>query len=1278
MRLLLKRADGNEVSLTDNLPLDKIPRYAILSHTWGSNSDEVTYRDLMDGTGKDKVGYKKIQFCAEQAKRDGLDHFWVDTCCIDKSDPIEVQRSINSMFRWYRNATRCYVYLSNTSIADGERNSRQPEPAWDSILRGHRWFTRGWTLQELLAPASVEFFTEGGQRLGDKLSLATIIHEITGIPIPALLDNRLSRFDIEERFKWAEKRETTYEEDWAYCLLGIFGVFMLPNYGERKDYAVRRLRKEIEASERPGRPENRPNPSIMVPFSRDEDFVKRQALLDQMSQNCGKPGSRTALVGLGGVGKSQLAIEYAYRIPERSPKAWVFWVHASNAARFEQGFREIAAHLKIPGQHDPKADIFQLVHDWLGDERNGRWVLILDNLDNAGFLTASCVVGDGHHADIDDTNLQPLIRCLPQCQHGSILVTSRSREAASQLVEDRCIIAVDPMGKEDALTLLQRKLCQHEVGDGMDELTTALEYMPLAIVQAAAYISQTWPPCSVQQYLDKFRKSDRKKAGLLSYESGKLRRDASAKNSILITWQISFDHIREIRPSAVHVLSLMSFCDRQGIPASLLRGQDGETKRKQEQDERPRQGNVDGGDGVVFRWGDSNGDNSDDNDGSSGDEANDKFKDDIMVLRNFSFISTNRDGKTFEMHRLVQLATLEWLEAYGQQDHWRHRFLRRLCERLPTGEYENWVECRALFPHAKSAAAVAPKEEALQDWATVLYKAAWYAWRIGNGAEAEKLATQAMRARKKVLGQEQNDTLDAISMVALVHKQRGRWKEAELLEVQVMETEKRVLGSEHPHTLVSMANLALTYGNQGRWAEAESLFIQVMETSSRVIGSEHPHTLVSMANLALTYRNQGRWAEAESLFIQVMETEKRVLGSEHPSTLTSMGNLASTYRNQGRWAEAESLFIQVMETSSRVIGSEHPHTLVSMANLALTYGNQGRWAEAESLFIQVMETSSRVIGSEHPDTLANMANLALTYQNQGRWAEAESLIIQVMETSSRVLGSEHPYTLTSMGNRASTYRNQGRWAEAESLIIQVMETEKRVLGSEHPHTLVSMANLALTYRNQGRWAEAESLFIQVMETEKRVLGSEHPSTLTSMANLALTYGGQGRWEEAEELQAKEFEISAKKLGRRHPNTLISMGNLASIWKHTGRHEDALGLIQTCFDLRSQVLGVGHPYTVSTLSILKAWREDSSGPSKAITPHRPSKITVPQEGLHVTQHDKLIFKIETETGASELKHKWSWQKRKSIRAMGQGFRGVLDALKDGGKAGDSGKGKAVAK
>lgn len=243
---LLKRDDSGKFSLTENLFPGNIPPYATLSHTWGPETDEVSFRDLADGTGKNKAGYNKIMFCAEQARRDGLQHFWVDTCCIDQSNNNEVSEAINSMFRWYSYAARCYVYMSDVSITDSEQSSHQPEFAWEPAFRTSRWFTRGWTLQELLAPTSVEFFALDGRRLGDKVSLGQQIHEVTGIAVAALQGAPLSQFGVEERLKWAGKRRTKREEDWAYCLLGIFGVFMPLIYGERRDNAVRRLREEID------------------------------------------------------------------------------------------------------------------------------------------------------------------------------------------------------------------------------------------------------------------------------------------------------------------------------------------------------------------------------------------------------------------------------------------------------------------------------------------------------------------------------------------------------------------------------------------------------------------------------------------------------------------------------------------------------------------------------------------------------------------------------------------------------------------------------------------------------------------------------------------------------------------------------------------------------------------------------------------------------------------------------------------------------------------------
>jgi len=240
MRLLEIKGPG-EFSLVQVATHNTLP-YAILSHTW-VHDQEVTYKDLVGGAGERKTGYEKIKFCGEQATKDGLQYFWVDTCCINKSDSTELTTAINSMFRWYRNAKKCYVYLADVSTPG---NDADVQSAWEATFRNSKWFTRGWTLQELIAPATVEFFSKEGKRLGDKNSLEKLIHEITRIPIQALQGNPFSYFSIAERTKWAVQRQTTEEEDMVYCLLGLCEVSMLPIYGEGKEAALKRLQMTVK------------------------------------------------------------------------------------------------------------------------------------------------------------------------------------------------------------------------------------------------------------------------------------------------------------------------------------------------------------------------------------------------------------------------------------------------------------------------------------------------------------------------------------------------------------------------------------------------------------------------------------------------------------------------------------------------------------------------------------------------------------------------------------------------------------------------------------------------------------------------------------------------------------------------------------------------------------------------------------------------------------------------------------------------------------------------
>lgn len=230
---------GRDIRLTGEL-VGQIPSYAILSHTWGPYGEEVTFEDMVFGTAHKKPGYDKIKFCATKALADGLFYFWVDTCCIEKRNSTELNEAINSMFRWYQKADRCYVYLSDVSASN-----LGPWNPYELQFRASRWFTRGWTLQELLAPSSVEFFTREGLRLGNKKDLEQQIHEVTRIAVAALQNRPLAHFTIEERFQWVANRNTTKEEDSAYSLLGIFGVYMPHIYGEGKKHAFRRLKKEI-------------------------------------------------------------------------------------------------------------------------------------------------------------------------------------------------------------------------------------------------------------------------------------------------------------------------------------------------------------------------------------------------------------------------------------------------------------------------------------------------------------------------------------------------------------------------------------------------------------------------------------------------------------------------------------------------------------------------------------------------------------------------------------------------------------------------------------------------------------------------------------------------------------------------------------------------------------------------------------------------------------------------------------------------------------------------
>lgn len=237
MRLLFRRPDGS-LALTKNLE-DDIPQYAIFSHTWSlDEDDEVHFEDIVHKTAHLKSAYGKVEFCMNQAAADGLTYCWIDACCINRASEPELSQAIRSMFRWYQASSKCYVYMSDVP-------SSQSSEETAAAFRSSRWFERGWTVQELLAPSLLEFFTKDGHRIGDREELRAIICARTGIPADALNGQSMSPFSIDDRLAWFKDRQTRRAEDMIYATFGLFDVHIPTLYGEGVENARARLRLEL-------------------------------------------------------------------------------------------------------------------------------------------------------------------------------------------------------------------------------------------------------------------------------------------------------------------------------------------------------------------------------------------------------------------------------------------------------------------------------------------------------------------------------------------------------------------------------------------------------------------------------------------------------------------------------------------------------------------------------------------------------------------------------------------------------------------------------------------------------------------------------------------------------------------------------------------------------------------------------------------------------------------------------------------------------------------------
>ena len=705
-----------------------------------------------------------------------------------------------------------------------------------------------------------------------------------------------------------------------------------------------------------------------VPYRRNPFFTGQESILTQLytTLNANKFAALTqaqAISGLGGIGKTQIALEYAYR-HERAYRA-ILWVQSDTRDAIVSGFSDLAGLLHLPEKDEQDQHlVVEAVKRWL--EMHEQWLLILDNADDLDLLE----------------------EFLPTRSKGHILLTTRV-QAQGTIANG---IEVVPMeGAEGALLLLRRAKVLPpkallEEGTASDlatakEIVHELGGLPLALDQAAAYIEET--ACGLEGYLKRYRAQHT----ILLQRRGMRAREHP--EPVATTWSLSFAKVEEISPTAADFLRLCAFLHPDAIPEELLTG-----------------GMPNSFPSLLTQT----------NSATVFDEA-------FATLRAYSLVHRHPETATLSIHPLVQAVLKDSLSNY-QQRQLAKRVVHTVNRLFPSSEFANWKRCERYLLHAQTCAALIVRwYMAFPEAARLLNVSGSYLLHRGRHAEAEPLWQRALEIQEQQLGQDHPNTATSLNNLALLYRAQGRYAEAEPLLQRALAIREQQLGQDHPNTAMSLDSLGNLYQDQEKYAEAEPLLQRALAIREQQLGATHPDTITSLDSLGNLYRVQGKYTEAEPLLQRALAICEQLLGQDHPFTAASLNNLSLLYRAQGRYAEAEPLLQRALEIQEHQLGQDHPEMARVLGNLARLCQDQEKYAEAELLYQRALAICEQQLGATHPDTAMSLDSLGNLYRVQGKYTEAEPLLQRALAIREQQLGQDHPNTATTRKNYALLLQN---------------------------------------------------------------------------------------------------------------------------------------------------------------------------------------------------------------------------------------------------------------
>ncbi|KAJ5344404.1 TPR repeat protein [Penicillium brevicompactum] len=768
-----------------------------------------------------------------------------------------------------------------------------------------------------------------------------------------------------------------------------------------------------------------------------ELFVGRGSELDEIGKALhpdpmAQKQRRLVLGGMGGIGKTQLAIAYAES--GRGSYTSGFWLNAVSEASLKDSFRLIASiifDVEDPGVLEDK-EIVRRVHQWLSTPKNTGWLLIFDNYD------------DPDQFRIDNY--------YPPASHGAIVVTSRRPGDVSGGTLD-----IKPFQNiEDSLAILQTRSKRENVQSDPNakRLAERLAGLPLALATAGTFLHRS--KFTFERYLHEYERrwniNPRSPVKLNEYE----------ERTLYTTWDISYSRLENQYPEAAKMLKLLAYFDNQTLWYELFHAglMDSSPVWLSE---------------VIT------------------DDVN--FDGVMGVLAEYYFLDTQQTSGSWSMHNCVHDWTLAALNKDIDATYYWYAF-DCISASINDNDKNDFgkLSYSPLAAHAtRLVQQRLCQNDVIYDIVPRrLGQASLIADLLRHQVlllAAEQMYQRALAGREKALGADHTSTLQTVDDLGILYRAQGKLDQAEQMHQRALAGREKALGVDHTSTLQTVHNLGFLYWNQGKLDQAEQMYQRALAGREKVLGPDHTSTLSTVNNLGILYWQQGRLDQAEQMYQRALAGFEKALGADHTSTLESVDNLGIIYRDQGKLDQAEQMHQRTLAGFEKALGADHRSTLKTVNNLGIVYRDQGKLDQAEQMHQRALAGFEKALGADHTSTLESVDNLGIIYRDQGKLDQTEQMHQRALAGLEEALGADHRSTLNTVNNLGIIYRDQGKLDQAEQIYHRALAGFEKALGADHRSTLNTVNNLGIVYRDQGKLDQAEQMY------HRERLGKETRNTL---------------------------------------------------------------------------------------------------------------------------------------------------------------------------------------